>query len=309
MLKNERHVRAGLAAAGQSEREDEGAVMSSSLSIGDDGRSMRLGEVSTGSGGGSRLAKTSIGSAAVQAALTLHPCVHVQGCGDASESAMHALLSSVGPCRIRMYRDEETGESEGELSCTYDNAAAAAAAIERFDGSRFDDGYLIVTVAKTAAQGSLTRRGRGRNADKLTHFDRAQLAQRNALADRAQSEKDAFSAARAAASEASRAPLPPVRDAFTPAPKPAEAAAAAAAAPAKKRVAPPSRLPNFVVKKGPAACGPGAAGEGAPAAPAPAAAAAPAPAAAGSPDGGGGAAPEPGGLLGLGAYGSDSDEE
>ena len=130
MLKNERHVRAGLAAAGQSEREDEGAVMSSSLSIGDDGRSMRLGEVSTGSGGGSRLAKTSIGSAAVQAALTLHPCVHVQGCGDASESAMHALLSSVGPCRIRMYRDEETGESEGELSCTYGNAAAATAAIE-----------------------------------------------------------------------------------------------------------------------------------------------------------------------------------
>lgn len=247
MLKNERHVRAGLAAASQPNTEDEGALMSSSLSMGDDGRSMRLSDVNSNSGGSSRLAKSAIGSSAVQAALTLLPCIHVAGCGDASQAAMHAMLSAVGPCRIHMFVDEETGESTGELSCTYDSAAAAMLAIDRFDGSRFDDGVLHVCVSKTAAQGSLTKRGRGRNSDRMTHYDRQQEMAGAAMAERARAERDAFAAARASA--ASREPLPAERDAFTPSLKPPAVSADKATVPARKRSAPPAKLPSFMVKR------------------------------------------------------------
>jgi hypothetical protein len=251
MLKNERHVRAGLAAASQPNAEDEGALLSSSLSVGDDGRSMRLSDVNSTSGGSSKLAKSAIGSSAVQAALTLLPCIHVAGCGEASPAAMHAMFSAVGPCRIHMFRDEETGKSTGELSCTYDSAAAAMLAIERFDCSRFDDGYLEVSVSKTAAQGSLTKRGRGRNSDRMTQYDMQQQRAGAAMAERARAERDAFAAARADA--ATREPLPIERDAFTPSFKPPAAVAERVGVSARKRSAAPAKLPSFMVKRAAAA--------------------------------------------------------
>jgi len=221
--------------------------MDSTLSIGDEGRSMKLIDVSANSGGASKMARSAIGSAAVQAALTLLPCVHITGCGDASQDALHAMLSSIGPCRVHIIRDEETGECEGEASCTYDSAASAMLAIERFDGSRFDDDVLCVTVARMAAQGSLTKRGRGRNSDRETHHDRQQRMAGAALAERAQAERDAFATARVAAASSSRAALPIERDAFTPSLKP-RAAAAEQALP-RKRSAPPPKLPSFMVKR------------------------------------------------------------
>lgn len=248
MLKNERHVRAGLAAASQSSVDDEGACMSSSLSLGDSGRSMRLGEHSELSGGSSKLSRAAVGSAAVQAALTLLPCVHVAGCGDASHDVMHTMLSSVGPCRIHLFRNDETGESTGELSCTYENAAAAMIAIERFDGSRFDDSFLQVSVAKMAAQGSLTKRGRGRNSDRMTHYDQQQRKAGAALEQQRRSERDAFTTARAAAASTSLAALPLERDAFTPSFK-APASTLLPGVQTKKRSAPTSKLPAFVIKR------------------------------------------------------------
>lgn len=324
MLKNERHVRAGLAAASQAEPEDEGALATSSLSLGEDGRSMKLHRDHT-PGGGSRLSKAALGSSAVQAALTLHPCIHVEGCGDASEAAMLAMFSEVGRCAVNLFKDEE-GDSAGELSCTYETAAAAMLAIERFDGCRFDNDILRVSVAKTGAQGSLTRRGRGRNADKMTHYDRDKLAASAALEGRALAEKDAFLSARAAAAAASRPALQPERDAFTPAFKVSETTerAGAAAAPKKRSAV---ALPSFMVKQKrgtasaptsepPASAAPEAASSAFPAGTAAPQPANQAPGSSGDEDAAaqereerGGEASRAGDLLGLGGYGDGSDSD
>ena len=114
---------------------------------------------------------------------------------------------------------------------------------------RFDDDVLCVTVAKMAAQGSLTKRGRGRNSDRETHHDRQQRMAGAALAERAQDERDAFTDARIAAASSSRAALPIERDAFTPSFKPQAAAADKLGSLPRKRATPPSKLPSFMVKR------------------------------------------------------------
>ena len=128
-----------------------------------DGASFRHTETSTDvAGGGSSLGRGSLGSAASTAALTLHPCIHIVGIGDASRETLTTMLSEAvgGPCTVALFIDEETGQSCGEASATFSSAMHAEAAIRQFDGSRFDDGVLRVTVAQRAAQGSLTTRGR-----------------------------------------------------------------------------------------------------------------------------------------------------
>ena len=168
------------------------------ISVGD--TSFRHTDIDTAGGGGSRLTKKDIGSSALMAALTLHPCVHISGCGDASILALQTVLTSVGECRVVRELDED-GYPTGEASATYGSAAEAVAAISRFDGTRFDDGVLQLSVSKRSAQGSLTTRGRGRGRGKdgMTFHDKQQDMIGRQMAERAQSEKDAFAAARSAA--------------------------------------------------------------------------------------------------------------
>jgi hypothetical protein len=75
--------------------------------------------------GGSTLGSNAVGTAALTAALTLHPCVHLSGCGDASKDVLHSMLSSVGGCTVALVVDEETGRPTGEASATFGSAAAA----------------------------------------------------------------------------------------------------------------------------------------------------------------------------------------
>ena len=82
-----------------------------------------------------QLSKNDIGTSAMSAALTLHPCVHISGCGDASILALETFLSSVGACRVVRELDDE-GEPTGEASATYGSASEAAAAIARGGRSR-----------------------------------------------------------------------------------------------------------------------------------------------------------------------------
>ena len=134
--------------------------------------SIRHTEVSDVGGGGSRLGKRDLGSSAMQAALTLHPCVHVGGVNDAAKSTLHTMFAMAGPCSVSLVVDDD-GEPTGEASVTYESAAAAAAAIQMYDGSPFDDGVLVVSASKNAAQGSLTKRGRGRH--NMTLHEKTQI--------------------------------------------------------------------------------------------------------------------------------------
>ena len=108
----------------------------------------------------------------MQAALTLHPCVHVGGVNDAAKSTLHTMFAMAGPCSVSLVVDDD-GEPTGEASVTYESAAAAAAAIQMYDGSPFDDGVLVVSASKNAAQGSLTKRGRGRH--NMTLHEKTQI--------------------------------------------------------------------------------------------------------------------------------------
>ena len=144
--------------------------------------SIRHTEVSDVGGGGSRLGKRDLGSSAMQAALTLHPCVHVGGVNDAAKSTLHTMFAMAGPCSVSLVVDDD-GEPTGEASVTYESAAAAAAAIQMYDGSPFDDGVLVVSASKNAAQGSLTKRGRGRH--NMTLHEKTQIRASAALQARA----------------------------------------------------------------------------------------------------------------------------
>ena len=213
--------------------------------------SIRHTEVSDVGGGGSRLGKRDLGSSAMQAALTLHPCVHVGGVNDAAKSTLHTMFAMAGPCSVSLVVDDD-GEPTGEASVTYESAAAAAAAIQMYDGSPFDDGVLVVSASKNAAQGSLTKRGRGRH--NMTLHEKTQIRASAALQERRQAEKDAFAAARESAKAAAKAPPP--------------AAAAARAAPfggaggEKRKAAAAKALPSFLnvpnKKPAPAATAPAA---------------------------------------------------
>ena len=213
--------------------------------------SIRHTEVSDVGGGGSRLGKRDLGSSAMQAALTLHPCVHVGGVNDAAKSTLHTMFAMAGPCSVSLVVDDD-GEPTGEASVTYESAAAAAAAIQMYDGSPFDDGVLVVSASKNAAQGSLTKRGRGRH--NMTLHEKTQIRASAALQERAKAEKDAFAAARESAKAAAKAPPP--------------AAAAARAAPfggaggEKRKAAAAKALPSFLnvpnKKPAPAAAAPAA---------------------------------------------------
>ena len=220
---------------------------SSSISVGD--TSMRNVEVDDHGGGSSRLGKGALGSAALQAALTLHPCVHVSGCGDASQEVLHSMLSTCGPCVVRTFGDSD--DEDRGAACTFESAADALSAIERFDGSRFDDGVLVVTASRNAAQGSLTRRGRGRNSHKMTFHDQQRERMSRERIEQAQSEKAAFAQARermiGSASAPSLRGLPtiPLGPSLPPT---ATQAPASAAQPAKRKVA-AAKLPSFLVSK------------------------------------------------------------
>ena len=72
------------------------------------------------------------------------------------------MLASVGSCSISLVLDDESGEALGEATATFASGDLAAAAIQQFDGARFNDGVLHVSVSKRAAQGSLTTRGKGK---------------------------------------------------------------------------------------------------------------------------------------------------
>ena len=274
--------------------------------VGLDGTSLRHTDIDDAVGGGSSLSREQLGSAALSAALTLHPCVFLSGVGDASKQVLHAMLSQAGPCSVQLVLDEETGEPTGEASATFSNASAAEAAIRRFDGSRFDEGIMRVSVAKRAAQGSLTKRGRGRGAGGRITFAERQLDLIASQRERqALDEKDAFAAARLAAAEA-KARVSGVSATAATVPTAAAAAAAAAAttasaAAAKKRKA-SAMLPGVVVVKA-AANGPSAASAPPTAVAAPSAAAAMPGATA--PMVAAGCAS----LLGLADYGSDDDSD
>ena len=173
--------------------------------IGLDGTSLRHTDVQDAVGGGSSLGAAQLGSAALTAALTLYPCVFISGVGDASKEALTALLSTVGSCTVSLVLED--GEATGEASATFASAQAAEAAIRTFDGSRFDDGVLHLSVARRAAQGSLTKRGKGKGArgDRVAFSE----AQRDLISDmrlqQARDEKMAFAQARAKAVSGSAA--------------------------------------------------------------------------------------------------------
>ena len=90
-----------------------------------DGAALRHTDVHDSVGGGSSLGRASLGTAALTAALTLHPCVYVSGCGDASREVLHAMFSTVGSCTISLMTDDDTGLPTGEASATFGSAAAA----------------------------------------------------------------------------------------------------------------------------------------------------------------------------------------
>ena len=243
-LSTEAVIRAATSAEGTARDREEGE--NETVSFGD--TSLRHTDIDTAGGGASKLTKKDLGSSALMAALTLHPCVHISGCGDASLLALQMALSTVGECKVVRELDED-GSPTGEASATFGSANAAAAAIQRFDGSRFDDGVLQLSVSKRAAQGSLTTRGRGRGrgSDRMTFYDRQQDLIGKQMAERAQSEKDAFAMARAAALSSEPIPAgPPAR--------PAGPSARAAVDPPAKRAkhdnAPAKRLPGcFVIPR------------------------------------------------------------
>lgn len=269
-------------------RADEHGDEGSLVSVGD--TSLRHTDVDTGGGGASRLSKSAVGTAALQAALTLHPCVHISGCGEATVEVLSAIFSQVGECRIMRDLDDE-GVPTGDASATYANAAAAAAAIERFDGERFDDGALQVSVSKRAAQGSLTTRGRGRGRGKegLTFHDRQQDLISQQIAERARGEREAFAVARAAALAAG--PSGPMAGPAAPPRRPLGEEPFSKKAKVDARAVPP-KLPGFLAMQKIAA------------APAVAMPAATAPVSHATPVAHGGS-----GLLGLVGYGSDEDDE
>jgi hypothetical protein len=178
--------------------------------VGLDGATLRHTDIGDTVGGGSTLGKAHLGSAAVTAALTLHPCIHISGAGDASREVLHAMLSQCGPCSIQLVQDDETGARTGEASATFATAQQAEAAIRAFDGSRIDEGVLHVTVAKRAAQGSLTTRGRGRGNNRgkgggprITFAERQRDLITEQREQQAMDERDAFAQARRAAASAS----------------------------------------------------------------------------------------------------------
>jgi len=259
-----------------------------------DGATLKHTEVDDYAGGASRLSKSSLGSSALTAALTLHPCIYVSGCGQASKAVLQQIFSQTGPCSVTLVEpdedDEEVepGKATGEASVTYNEAAHAVAAIQRFDGSPFDDGKLSVTVSRTAAQGSLTKRGRGRNSDKMTHHDRQQMMFSQARVRQAQAEKDEFAMAREAALAAQRPKPAGPRPTVLSEAKPSGGGLGTQGAAKRQKVA------CCLVAKSSAAAS--SAPSSAPAAPPDAPPAAP-PA----------EEPQGGALLGLGAYGS-SDE-
>jgi len=117
---------------------------------------------------------------------------------------LHSMFSMVGPCKVQLDSREESGLL-GEASVTFENAAMAVAAIERFDGSRFNDGYMFVSVARTAAQGSFTRRGR---SERMTFYDKQQERLSNARMQQVESEKAAFASARARMAETAPQQIP-----------------------------------------------------------------------------------------------------
>ena len=306
-------------------------VDASTIAVGD--TSLKNTDVDDVVGGGSKMGKAQLGSAAVSAALTLHPCVHISGCGDASKLVLHTMFSTVGRCSITMELDDETDEPTGEASAMYSCAADASAAIKTYDGSKFDEGVLRVTVSQRAAQGSLTRRGRGRGGGRFggggkgggsTFHDRQQDMLVRMRAQDAQDERDEFHSARAARDQTGRMSSSGWTRGLGAAAGAAAAGAAAglvagpmlpgASAPAHPAQAPanaegnappskkpklgaslPKLRPSFVVAK--AAAAPAA----------PAAPAAGRPSRSESDDG----SDAGGGLLGLGGYGSSSsgDEE
>jgi len=125
--------------------------------------------------------------------------VYISGCGDASKEVLHAMLSTVGSCSVQLVLDEESGAPTGEASATYASASAAENAIKTFDGSRFDDGLLQVSVSKRAAQGSLTTRGKGKGRGKgggMAFSERQRDLISEQRLSQAQDEKDEFAAAR-----------------------------------------------------------------------------------------------------------------
>ena len=119
----------------------------------------------------------------MQAALTLHPCVHVGGVNDAAKSTLHTMFAMAGPCSVTLVVDDD-GEPTGEASVTYESAAAAAAAIECTMALRSTTACSS-SASKNAAQGSLTKRGRGRH--NMTLHEKTQI--RASGAQRAPSRK------------------------------------------------------------------------------------------------------------------------
>ena len=227
--------------AAQNSSEHAGDALSGEVAL--EGGALRHTDVDGTVGGGSGLGRAQLGSAALSAALTLHPCVHIGGMGDASRDVVHEMLSTVGSCSVSLILDEETGAPTGEASATFANAQAAEAAIRKFDGMRFDDGLLHVTVAKRATQGSLTTRGRGRGkrAGGLTFAERQRDLVSERRLEQASAEKDAFAAARRQQVQETAS------DNAATAQKRQAAAEAAAAEAAKKRKLLSSRLPGVVV--------------------------------------------------------------
>ena len=274
----------------------------STPSVGD--TTLRHTDIDDYAGGSSRLGKASVGSSALTAALTLHPCVYVTGCGSASEGVLQQIFSQAGPCTVSIAEpdpDDEEPDLKGEASITFGEAAHAILAIQRFDGTPFDDGTLSVSVSQNAARGSLTRRGRGRNADKLTHHDRQQMLMGQQRASQAQSERDAFTSARSAAIAASARPTGPRPTVLQPQEGSGHSSASAA-----KRQKGPTGLPRccVVAKSSSASSSTGAAPPALPTE-APAATTSSPPAA---------AAGSAGSLLGLGGYessdgGGSADEQ
>ena len=265
-----------------------------SSEVGLDGSSLRHTDVDDAVGGGSSLSSAALGTSALTAALTLHPCIFVSGAGDASKEALQALLSMAGRCSVRLITDDETGLPTGEASATYGSAAAAEAAIRQFDGSRFDDGVLHVSVSRRATQGSLTKRGKGKGGGGGNRVAFSE-AQSDLIASRrlqqAEDEKAAFAEARAALGGGGRGEA----ELQASAKRAAERSSAALEEAAAKRRKQTAKLPGVLVVAKPAK--PAATvgmGMGPPKPPtAPAAPAAP-PAA---------------GLLGLADYGSGSDDD
>ena len=106
---------------GSAERTDDG--IAPTISVGD--TSLRAREVDHTGGGASRLGKGALGSASLQAALTLHPCIHISGIGDASEEVIKMMMQAVGPCAVCLLLDED-GETTGEAPHDHTPAPAYA---------------------------------------------------------------------------------------------------------------------------------------------------------------------------------------